>query len=238
VLTPTATPEPPDTGWVPVGQGIELRSLDVVASSAVERLTAVRLDPEVVRVEVFYTPGQAQLISGWARELGALAVVNAGYFTMEYQATGLIVSRGKVYGTSYGDYAGMFTIPQDGLSTVRWLRTHPYDPREALRGAVQSFPVLVKPGGVMGFPANADDGRMARRTVVAQDRGGRILLLVAPRGYLSLHALAVWLVDSDLEIDVALNMDGGPSSGLWLGRAAEIDSVLPVPAVVAVLGRD
>jgi hypothetical protein len=100
---------------------------------------------------------------------------------------------------------------------------------------VQSFPVLVKPGGVMGFPADADDGRPARRTVVAQDRRGRLLFLVAPRGYFSLHHLAVWLVASDLDVDVALNLDGGPSSGLWLRDGPQIDSLVPVPSVIVVL---
>lgn len=119
--------------------------------------------------------------------------------------------------------------------SVRWLREWPYDPDEPLVEAVQSFPVLVKPGGVMGFPADADEGKPARRTVVAQDRSGSILVIVAPRGYLSLHELAVFLVGSDLEVDVALNLDGGGSTGLWLeagGVGVEIDSITPVPSVI------
>ena len=120
------------------------------------------------------------------------------------------------------------------MASVRWLRVSPYDPRERLREAVQSFPLLVKPGGVMGFPADADAGQTTRRTVVAQDRDGRILFLVAPNGHLGLHALAVWLVESDLGVDIALNLDGGPSSGLWVTDGPQIDSLLPVPAVIVV----
>jgi hypothetical protein len=103
--------------------------------------------------------------------------------------------------------------------------------------ALQSFPVVVKPGGVMGFPADADDGRPARRTVVAQDVQGRILIIVAPRGYLSLHELARFLAGSDLDLDVALNLDGGFSTGLWLRageRSVEVDSLVPVPSVISV----
>ena len=89
----------------------------------------------------------------------------------------------------------------------------------------------------MGFPADADDGRPARRTVVAQDYQGRILIIVAPRGYLSLHELARFLAESDLDLDVALNLDGGYSTGLWLqadGLIVNIDSLVPVPSVVSV----
>jgi uncharacterized protein YigE (DUF2233 family) len=103
--------------------------------------------------------------------------------------------------------------------------------------AVMSFPVLVKPGGVMGFPADADEGTRARRTVVAQDFDGRILFIVAPRGFLSLHQMAVFLATSDLEIDVALNLDGGHSTGLWLhagGKSLVMDSLVPVPSVIYV----
>ena len=84
-------------------------------------------------------------------------------------------------------------------------------------------------------PADADDGRPARRTVVAQDYQGRILFIVAPRGYLSLHELARFLAESDLDLDVALNLDGGASTGLWLRTdemSVESDSLIPVPSVI------
>jgi hypothetical protein len=82
---------------------------------------------------------------------------------------------------------------------------------------------------------------------VAQDLQGRILIIVAPRGYLSLHELARFLAESDLDLNVALNLDGGFSTGLWL-RAGEpalaplysppvvltTDSLVPVPSVISV----
>lgn len=240
VATPTATPTPvpTDTGWRPVARGIEVRRLDVETDAAVERIVVARLNPTAVRFRVVYAPGEPQLVSAWAQQTGALLVVNGGYFTPEYHATGLMVSGGQAYGRSYGDYAGMFAVPEGGRPSVRWLRADPLDPREPLREAVECFPVLVKPGGVMGFPADADDGRAARRTVVAQDRMGNILVVAAARGHMSLHALAVWLAASDLEVDTALNLDGGPSSGLWLAGAAQVDSFVPVPAVIAVFSAD
>jgi exopolysaccharide biosynthesis protein len=206
----------------------------VFAETGIEHVTAVRLEPDAARFRVLYSPGEPQYVSAWAAETKALVVVNAGYFTPEHYVTGLTISDRQVFGVPYGDFAGMFAVPEEGTASVRWLRVSPYDPRERLREAVQSFPVLVKPGGIMGFPADADAGQTTRRTVVAQDRDGRILFLVAPNGHLGLHALAVWLVESDLDLHIALNLDGGPSSGLWMADGPLVDSLLPVPAVIAI----
>lgn len=234
---PTITPLPPDTGWEPAHPGIEVRSLDVAAGPSTERVTIARLDPAAVRFEVHYVRGAAYPMSAWARQLGAFLVVSGGYFTPERAVTGLTISEGIRYGHPYGDYAGMFAVTEDGVVSVRWLRTWPYDPSEPLSAAIQSFPVLIRPGGILGFPADGDDGRRSRRTVVAQDRAGRVLLLIAPRGHLSLHSLAVWLVGSDLDLDIALNLDGGTSAGFWMSDGPSIDSLVGVPVVLAVLPR-
>ena len=252
---PTPTLEPPDTGWQPLRSGVELRQVRVETGATAERLTIVRLDPTAVRFRVHYDPADPRPVSGWAERLQPLLrvtpllVVNGGYFTPENETTGLLISDGQAWGTPYGDFAGMFAVnPSPGPSpargggevSVRWLRDWPYDPAEPLQEALQSFPVLVKPGGVIGFPADAGDGRPARRTVVAQDRQGRILIVVAPRGYLTLHELARFLAASDLDLDVALNLDGGYSTGLWLRGSEEsitIDSLTPVPSVISVAYR-
>ncbi len=234
---PTVTPLPPDTGWMDVHPGHQVRSLDVAAGQFTERITVARMDPAAVRFEVVYTPRIAYPVSGWARQLGALLVVNGGYFTAEQIVTGLTVVDGQAYGTPFGDYAGMFAVGPDETVSVRWLRTWPYDPAEPLKSAIQSFPMLVQPGGGVGFPPDGDDGRTSRRTVVAQDREGRLLFLIAPRGYLSLHALSVWLAGSDLDVDVALNLDGGTSSGFWMTGGPQIDSLISVPVVIGVFAR-
>jgi hypothetical protein len=235
----------------------------VDAGEATERLTIVRLDPATVRFRVRYAPGAPLPLSGWAARLQSALIVNGGYFTPENETAGLLISGGQAWGTPYGDFAGMFAVSlstpsvnfahpeaeatphtaepgEEERASVRWLHTQPYDPAEPIKEAVQSFPVLIKPGGVMGFPADADDGRPARRTVVAQDLQGRILFIVAPRGHLSLHALARSLAESDLGLDVALNLDGGFSTGLWLQteeKAVKIDSLVPVPSIISVEDR-
>jgi uncharacterized protein YigE (DUF2233 family) len=232
---PTATPLAPDTGWQMLRPGMEVRSLNVPTAVNTERITVVRIDPAEFRIRVLYQPGGGYPVSTWTQQTGALLVINGGYFTPDKFVTGLTISSGERYGSVFGDYAGMLAVGQDETVSVRWLRDWPYDPNEPLREAVQCFPVLVKPGGVMGFPADGDEGRISRRTVIGQDHEGRLLLLIAPRGYLSLHELSSWLARSDLNLDTALNLDGGTSSGLWMPGGPQVDSMIPVPVVIAVL---
>jgi uncharacterized protein YigE (DUF2233 family) len=225
-----------DTGWGTLAPGVERRRLWVSTEDGRERLSLVRLDPSQIRLRVLYQPAHPRTVSEWAANLPeALVVANAGYYTRENQPTGLIISDGIAHGRSYGDFAGMLAVNTDDEISLRWLRTQPYNTQEKLAQAVQSFPILVKPGGEIGFPPDGDEGDRSRRTVVAQDRAGRIILLASPKYRFSLHEMAVWLAESDLDPDIALNLDGGTSTGLWMNeRESNIDSLVPVPAVIIV----
>ena len=103
---------------------------------------------------------------------------------------------------------------------------------------MQSFPLLVKPGGQLGFPAESEDNVRARRTAVAQDKEGRLVFLITPRGYFTLHQLSLYLTESDLNLEIALNLDGGPSSGIMLAEPREvIPSQVLLPIVILVYTR-
>jgi uncharacterized protein YigE (DUF2233 family) len=240
-----AAPSAPDTGWQLLEPGVELREIDVAVDPErpAERFWIARFDPTQVRFRVRYDPLNPRAVSAWGLESEPLLVVNGGYFAPQNegnQTIGLLISGGQRWGTPLADYAGMFAVTATEDVSVRWLRQRPYDPGEPLTEAVQSFPVLVRPGGVMGFPAGADEGTSSRRTVVAQDRSGQILFIVAPRGTLSLHEVAVILARSDLALDVALNLDGGGSTGMWMkvdDVEVDIDSFTPVPSVIVVERR-
>ena len=78
----------------------------------------------------------------------------------------------------------------------------------------------------------------ARRTVIAQDRQGRILFIVTPQGYFSLHQLSAYLTASELDLDIAINLDGGGSTGLLVAEPREvIPSKVLLPFVILVYPR-
>ncbi len=234
--SPTATPEPEDTGWQTLAPGVEWRRLWADTGAGRERLHLIRFEPDQIRLRVIYQQAHPRHVSQWASVLSdALAVTNAGYFAPDNQATGLIISDGIASGRTYAGFAGMLAVEADGTTTMRWLQTRPYRPDEKLVQAVQSFPMLVKPGGQMGFPPDADEGQRSRRTVVAQDTAGRLVLIASPEFRFSLHELAVWLTESDLDLDIAMNLDGGTSTGLWTGNHQHnVESVVPIPAVIVI----
>ncbi len=207
--------------------------------SVLDEITLLRVDPAYHDFDVAYDP-QGKKLEEWREQTGAEAVINGGYFRKEQEnfvPDGLLIVGGTAFGESYGDYAGMFAVGGTGVE-LRWLRTDPYDPGEGLRAGLQSFPLLIKPGGLVGFPAESDDGIRARRTAVGQDRRGRIVFLAADGEYFTLRALSLFLHDSDLDLDIAMNLDGGPSTGMIVADPALIipaQTVLPI--VVLVRGK-
>lgn len=234
---PPAAQPTPDSGWQPGRPGIELRQMQV--STTPERaavpLVIVRLDPAQVRLRVAYAPDRPRGLRDWFEERQPLAAINGSFFSPENQATALLISNSDVNGQSYEGFGGMLSVAPDGGVSLRALRDQPYDPAEPIEQALQSFPMLVFPGGELA--TIEDDGQRARRSVVALDRAGRLLLLVSPTSDFTLRGLAEWLSRSDLDVDRALNLDGGSSTGLYLSDGTlheAIDSFGPLPIVLLV----
>jgi uncharacterized protein YigE (DUF2233 family) len=242
--TPAALPPPAaqgaDTGWIGDGDGIALRHLraPAVAGRSAIPLVVVRLDPARVRLRVAYAPDRPRVLREWFDERQPLLAINGSFFAENYHSTALVVSDGAVSGASYEGFGGMLGVAPDGSIWLHALRDQPYDPSEALDQAMQSFPMLIFPGGA---PAEIeDDGRRARRTAIALDRAGQLLLIVSPTSDFTLRGFADWLGSSDLDIDRALNFDGGSSTGLFLNTGElreQIDSFGPLPIVLLVEPR-
>ena len=226
---PTPTPNP---NWLTLAPGFERREWRVSFPEGYsETVIAFRVDPAQYRFRVLYAPTQPALVSQWERS--ARLVFNAGFFDENNVALGLLVSDGQFFGQSYVGLGGMFSVAGN-VPNVRSLIDAPYQPGEALEQAVQSFPTLLRPDGTVF--AN-EDGARARRTAIALDGVGRVLVFIASRGGFTLAQLAVWLKDSDLGLTAALNLDGGGSTGYAAGPNDSVDSFTPVPAVIAVYDR-
>jgi hypothetical protein len=230
----TPSPEPPDTGWQILLPGLERRMIRLFneQNQHIESLYMYRLDQDLYRLDVAHreTP---QSLEDWQKETNALLVVNGGFFRIEnekYIPNGLTIINGQVFGSSYDSFGGMLAIT-DQWAELRSLAQKPYYAGEALKAGLQSFPMLVKPGGELGFPAEYEDHIAARRTVIAQDQAGRILFIVTPRGHFTLHQLSIYLTQLDLSLDIAINLDGGPSTGILVQDPPEVipsQTLLPI----------
>jgi uncharacterized protein YigE (DUF2233 family) len=227
---------PRDTGWQAAAPGVEVRHIRLGAQGTTTVILA-RLDPTQVRFRVLYTPGAPKRVAQWAAQNQALLVINASFFTREDRATALVVSDGERREQSYRGFGGMFAVAGEQI-WIQSLREEPFNPEQALDQAVQTFPILIRPGGILND--QVDDLALAPRTAIALDRAGRVVAVVAPRAVFTLRGLAAFLADSDLDLDAALNLDGGTSTGMWLAAGEtriNLDSLAPVPSVIAVEAR-
>jgi uncharacterized protein YigE (DUF2233 family) len=237
--TPVVLRPLPDTGWQEIRAGLDyrVRRWFDANGQTTETMHILRLDPAAFELRVAYAPGAPLSVKEWATQTGALITVNAGFFTAEYRATGLVIADGVSYGSSYTGFGGMVAAGPEGIE-VRSLEEQPYDPAETLYAAVQSFPMLVRSGGVLGYPE--EDGIPSRRTVIGVDQIGRIVIMICPNGTFTLHTLALELLQSDLNLYAALNLDGGTSAGLWADSRelqVRIPSLVAVPTVMLIDAR-
>ena len=214
----------PETGWSLLQPGLDKRVNPIYndLNQQVESLHIWRLDQNYFRLDVAYDE-MPKSLEAWQKETKALMVANGGFYSVKnesYFPDGLTIVNGKASGRSYNGFGGMLAINQS-WAELRWLVQKPYDAYEPLQAALQSFPILVQPGGRLGFGAERENNVSARRTVIGQDKDGRILFIVAPQGY-SLHQLSVYLTESDLNLDIAINLDGGGSTGILVASPYEI----------------
>lgn len=241
LVPPTPAPVSPsplaDTGWQAAGPGLALRRLHFFQEQKLVLMSIVRIDPHLFRFRIGYHPEKPTSLDVWANQAAAVAGINGGFFDKTNQATALVISGGGASGTSYEGRGGMFAVDAQGKVSLRSLADQPYAPEEDLQEALQSWPMLIKPGKVLAY-TNNEDKELDRRSAVALDQAGQVLLIASWGSPFTLAGFAQWLSQSDLEIDAALNLDGGSSTGLYLQSGQQRDYIpafVPLPLVLLVL---
>lgn len=221
-----------DYTWQTIGKGLSFARLEVLEKKEiVESLEVVRIDPNLNSFRIFH--GRPRRISEWQEETNATILVNASYFTSRGQPCGLVLIDGKVYGpVKNAAMRGMFVAEPRGVS--------PDIPRATildLTAAPVNLQKLPWTQGLMSFPLLLDSrGRIrvksselqAQRTVIGTDHQGNILIIHTAGDYFTLYELARFLKASSLDIDMALNLDGGSKAQLLI-NTADFKLVTPSP---------
>jgi Phosphodiester glycosidase len=170
---------------------------------------------------------------------GGLAVVNGGYFEADFRPSTWLVADGKELSpkadTSKGGVlalgpGGLYVGPVPGLAFPPLL-------------AVQSFPLIVEAEGKPGI--RRDDGRRAARTIACLVGDTLHFIVIAAArgdGPTLFEAAALLSAPSPTGFGCrrALNLDGGPSSGVWFGpevRAKPRPPFAKVGYAIAILPR-
>ena len=234
---PTTTPALDNNTWETLAPGLE-RRIYRPSAGLFTRLTAIRIDPANYDFRVHYQPGEPQLLPDWVDDYPDAAVIlNTNFFDRADTVQGMLFTDGVRYGEPYRRRGGTFYL-QNGLPGIESNLVQSYAD-EQYDQAVQAFPMLMTDGTQSYFDTRPD--RMTRRTAIAVDTSGRVVVLVTTFGGMTLLDLAEYLVASDLELVDALNLDGGGSSMLQVqtGDTADVSmlSFDPVPAVIAIYPR-
>lgn len=233
--------------WVPIAPGVSRRYVTIALDDgdASTTMYALKLDPRQVLFQVHYEQGVARSINDWRLETQADVVVNGGFFTSEYSAVGRLIEDGILYGFAldYGERSagvpGMFTVLDDGLVNLYSVGRNQYRPRDLdIWQAIESYPMLVLPGGQPQF--RTETYKYARRTAIGIDNEGDVIIMVVDQPVFTLYTFGRWLAASDLNLDMALNLDGGRSSGISVVTGPEsitIPSFVDVVSVLSVSSR-
>jgi uncharacterized protein YigE (DUF2233 family) len=147
----------------------------------------------------------------------ALAVCNGGYFHVDdtFGPVGLEVAEGKRADEFLGDggWVGALMVRQDKASLV--LEKEFHDAAD-IREFVQCSPWLIDQGHMAPLLLQGQDQRN-HRTFILSDGAGRWGIGVCHR--VGLRELAQILLTpgiiTEMKVQRALNLDGGPSTGLW-----------------------
>ncbi|MEO5616341.1 MAG: phosphodiester glycosidase family protein [Candidatus Eisenbacteria bacterium] len=253
---PSASPR-----WRPLAAGLDFTLMrgDPYCRRGSPEIAILRLDPARASIAVHhYTqrPEKRPLsIVEWMRATGAVAAFNAGQYYPNYSYMGLLASKGRLISARPHPTfrAALVAEPVGGGPGAHVLDLAPdslSDVARAWREVAQSFMLFDRSGDVRVRNSAHD----AKRTLVAEDRQGRLLVLTTEGSY-TLWEFARWLKDAPLGVTHAMSMDGGleaelcvradrfayASFGHWNpkanpGAASEIGRV-PLPAVVTVSAR-
>lgn len=211
--------------------GLAVRQGDVLAHAGWQFW---ELTPDLARAEITVVrrPSGGALLSSLVPP-GALAVFNGGFFNPNFKPTSWVKSKGQVIkkkgegrrgGVIAVDGTKVFIGPQAKLA---------FDPAFVIHNS----PLLLDVGSKVGL--RSDDGKRASRTVAClekQSAGAAILhfviILAEPQQGPTLMETANLLKlersKGGFGCDSALNLDGGPSSGVWVAPGLNLPSESPL----------
>ena len=202
--------------WRTLAPGMELREGPIVV---------LRMDP--ARWELALVGGASRTARDWARGHGLAAAINAGmYATDGATHVGYMECGGKISSKKINAYRSVaaFSPKRGSDPPFRIIDLQGRADLDRLRSRyaclVQNLRLVQRPGVSRWGP----QPKKWSEAALGEDRQGRILFMIAPDGYFTLHELSVYLTGSDLNLDIALNLDGGGSTGILVANPREIIS--------------
>lgn len=237
----TATSQEENGDWRQLEPGLDFRTFTLAGVPA----QVLRVDPKALDIRLLYDPDNPRTVAGWNEVSGALLTINAGFFEADYTTSGLLFLSGREYGRSYAERedpryrsSGVLILLPEGAS-IQVVSDQPYQASQETQFALEGYPVLIDNGARFQFDLIE---RLANRSAVAVDNEGRLLLILVYDKPVTLKEFQAGLLElsGELGITSALNLDGGPSSGMVITAVnfqLEKNSFSQVPIVLAVFQK-
>jgi len=202
------------TASVSLGHGASFVQKKVSGPAEAE-LKVVFFDAKQCALRVVAQPSKtkAGTLGDAMQSVGAIAGCNGAYFTPEFKPLGLEISQGIRTGKlERSSLLGGMLVVRKGRPLMLW--RDEFAEQSGITDLVQAGPRLVN-GGLPVKGLEATKRRV--RTFVLTDCAGRWAIGLCDR--VSLRELSDLLaakgIITEMEVERALNLDGGSSSGLW-----------------------
>jgi hypothetical protein len=202
------------TAAVPLGHGASFVRKNVSGPIEAE-LKLVFFDAKQCALRVVAQPSRAKAgsVAEAMRSVGAIAGCNGAYFKPEFMPLGLEISQGIRTGKlERSALLGGMIMVRKGRPVMLW--RDEFAEQSGITDLVQTGPRLVNGGS----PVKGLESTKRRvRTFVLTDCGGRWAIGLCDSVTLRelSDLLAAKGIITEMEVERALNLDGGSSSGLW-----------------------
>lgn len=183
-----------------------------LATSTPGEMVMVGFDQERFSFRLAATGTRLNMEDWQAAFLESVAGINGVYFLEDFSAAGFFVSA-DVKQTKRrfdGELSALIAI-EETLEIVDTKRKN-VDLAPLKQGA-QTYPVLIRDGKVAW---TRETGKAARRSWVGIDRRGWVWMGVLANDEASLYELAARLDQLDVDWQTVVNLDGGPSTGMFV----------------------
>lgn len=204
--------------WQSLRPGLEFGFWEVQSANRAgsTRLALLRVNPHRFQFRVLAGEVGDEGFSAaqWRRLSGALAVFNAGQFTPQHAYLGLLIQDGRQITRPVTNLEAVLVAEpsEPGLPLARVIDLH-YTPlplpESPYRQAAQSLMLIDRFGQIRVRRS----GKIAHRTLVAEDEKGRILVMIS-EGKHTLWDLAQSIAESGLGLREVMCMDGGAEAQL------------------------
>ena len=217
---------PSTESWHIITPGVEERRF--LHSPSGTQMIVYRINPREQQFHLAIKE-EARFVSEWFDELsGASLVFNAAFFHEDFSPSGWVKRDGVRHSTRMFDPALSALWSIDPTLQLIDTSKHPPAFEDVITG-LQSYPLLLNDGK---RAVATESEKRARRTWIATGSDAHWYLGVVSSHEISLFALAYWLEAIDLPLVTALNLDGGPSTGVAYHDApSSLNSLGPVPIV-------